>query len=242
MNMLIGLARIFVLSLMVIFGIMGGLMSFVLPQRFYLRIAMIWHALVLKTLGIRLKYNVKNFDQGCLLVSNHVSWLDISTIGSKLPIIFLAKSEIRSWPILGYVISRAGTLFIKRGKGSTNAIKTISNSLKDNQSVLIFPEGKTTDGASVSRFHPRLFQSALNVETGVQPLALKYTDRRGEKSDITSFLGNETFLSSLWRIACSRGIGVEFQVFPSIYQFNDRDEISSKSEEIVKNWVLKSSN
>ena len=110
--------------------------------------------------------------QAAYLVSNHISWLDVLVIGSIRPVCFLAKSEISQWPLIGYLARRAGTLFIKRGQGVQSATRAVTDCLRHGHSVVVFPEGTTSDGSQVKPFYPRLFSVVENHETMVQPLAL----------------------------------------------------------------------
>jgi len=170
-------------------------------------------------------------------VSNHISWLDISVIGSRFPVLFLANSEIASWPILGWLIRRTGTLFIERGKGAGEALKKLSDSLRGNRSVLIFPEGKTTDGSSVIRFQPRLFQSAIDCAAVVQPIGIRYVDKDGEWVDRLSFHGEIGFLESLWRTVCGGMIHAEIFVFDPVEPGADRNTLSQDAENRIRQWV-----
>jgi len=98
-------------------------------------------------------------EQGMLLVSNHISWLDIIVIGQYLPAYFVAKSDILSWPIIGYLSKQGGTIFIRRGdkkhiKATTEKMVWV---LKQNSNVIAFPEGTTTKGDEVLDFMPLYF-------------------------------------------------------------------------------------
>jgi 1-acyl-sn-glycerol-3-phosphate acyltransferase len=136
----------------------------------------------------------------CLLVGNHVSWMDIIVLLSVCPVTFVAKSEIRRWPLVGRLCTSVGTLFIERSRRSAakrvNAI--VTDALTRGQLVFIFPEGTTTDGTGVAHFHSALFQSAADAAAMVQPVALRYTDNRGRYSAAPNFVGETTFLESLW--------------------------------------------
>jgi len=110
------------------------------------------------------------------VVANHISWLDIIIISSVLPVSFLSKAEIRNWPVIGTLAAKAGTLFIHRGSknGAAEAVELVKVKLKAGHSVASFPEAKTTDGTSVHMFHARLFAAAIETETLIQPVALRY--------------------------------------------------------------------
>ncbi|MGE4408562.1 lysophospholipid acyltransferase family protein, partial [Pseudomonas sp.] len=96
--------------------------------------------------------------QPMLWVANHVSWCDIPLLGMLLPISFLAKAEVRGWPVLGWLAQQAGTLFIRRGAGDAAQVnRQLARHLEQGRHLLIFPEGTSTDGSGVRNFHSRLF-------------------------------------------------------------------------------------
>ena len=101
--------------------------------------------------------------QTALLVSNHISWLDIIVIGQYLPAYFVAKSDILSWPVIGYLAQQGGTIFIRRGnkKQIKATTEKMAWMLKQNRNIIAFPEGTTTQGDEVLNFHASLFQPAL---------------------------------------------------------------------------------
>lgn len=110
------------------------------------------------------------------VVANHISWLDIIIISSVLPVSFLSKAEIRNWPLIGTLAAKAGTLFIRRGSknGASEAVELVKVKLNAGHSIASFPEAKTTDGTSVHVFHARLFAAAIETNTPIQPVALRY--------------------------------------------------------------------
>jgi 1-acyl-sn-glycerol-3-phosphate acyltransferase len=145
-----------------------------------------------------------------LVVSNHVSWLDILVIASVLPVTFVSKIEIRSWPLLGRLASRAGTLFIRRGgKNAANQVtEQIIWYLLRGQSVAIFPEGTTSDGRHVRRFHARLFGAAIHADTLIQPLAICYPHPGGIHPAVP-FVGRVPFYTHGWRVLGEKCIVAE---------------------------------
>ncbi|MBK8184609.1 MAG: 1-acyl-sn-glycerol-3-phosphate acyltransferase [Candidatus Competibacteraceae bacterium] len=103
-----------------------------------------------------------------LFVANHISWLDIFCIAAVCPTHFLAKRDVAAWPLFGWLCRRAGTAFIQRGRsdGATEAIEQLVWRLRRGERVLVFPEGTSTIGESVRRFHPRLFSGAAGPLLG----------------------------------------------------------------------------
>ena len=235
MTLILAVLRLLLLACLLLIGLLVGAVSFLIPERVFLRTARLWHRLVVAVVGVKLDVAGAKPEGGALLVSNHISWLDISVLGSACDCVFLSKSEVRSWPVLGYLVARAGTLFIERGSGSAAAAKLVASALSEGRSVLIFPEGRTTDGMAVRKFQPRLFQPALDTSSPVQPISLAYVDSAGRNTSIPSFTGEESFIQSLWRTVRSRGLAATVRIFPPVDHGETRDALARESEKIVTN-------
>ncbi len=222
---------------MVVGGLLIGVVSVIISRRMQLRLVQFWHKGVVSIVGVNCQIEGEVSDSVCFYVSNHISWLDISIIGSRLPVVFLAKSEISKWPVLGLMIKNVGTIFIQRGKGANAAVKEISNVLEQQQSVLVFPEGKTTDGSSVYRFQPRLFQSAKDCGVPVQPVGLKYVNENGGQVVRLAFLGETSFMQSIWRSVCGEKMFAKIKVFNPINPDKSRDLLSQDAENCIRQWI-----
>jgi len=142
----------------------------------------------------------------CMLVMNHISWLDIIVINAHFPATFVAKSEIRDWPLVGWLCTQVGTLYIERGKraAARQARETISEMLARGTLIAVCPEGKTSSGQSVGHFHAALFQPAIDAEAMLQPVALRYLDPTGRHTEAAAYAGDTTLLQSLWAIVSTR--------------------------------------
>lgn len=139
---------------------------------------------------------------GCLIVANHVSWLDIIVINAIHPSRFIAKSEVRDWPIIGWLCRRCGTVFIERAlRQNASAVnRRISQLLAQDISIGLFPEGTTTDGKQVGHFHSALIQPAIDAGIRLQPMALRYQEKSGEPGSAAIFVGEMTLAQSIWQI------------------------------------------
>ncbi|WP_462322434.1 lysophospholipid acyltransferase family protein [Halochromatium sp.] len=147
--------------------------------------------------------------QRALLVSNHISWLDIPVLGSLAPMTFLSKSEVRQWPMIGWMSAQVGTLFIKRGGHQTSElIERIAARVLEQQPVVIFPEGTTSNGLKLRRFHPRLLAAAQQPHIDVQPVAIRYGSN-AEPDPIAPFIDDDTLIAHLWRVLCQPKTEVE---------------------------------
>lgn len=161
-----------------------------------------WLGRVTRILNIevQLQGQIPHEKQGAvLLVSNHVSWVDIPLIGSVTPVSFLSKAEVAKWPLIGTLASKVGTLYIQRGAGNTDAVsRTIADTLQRNRSVLFFPEGTTTDGTSVKRFHSKLFKVCHHHPVTVLPVVVRYWSE--EDDNPVPFIGDDEFTQHLWNM------------------------------------------
>ncbi|RJG10807.1 lysophospholipid acyltransferase family protein [Massilia cavernae] len=143
--------------------------------------------------------------QHALIVANHVSWLDIFVINAVHPCRFVAKSEIRAWPVLGWLVAQAGTVFIARGsrRDLRHVFKGLVAALEMGQRVAFFPEGTTAPQGTVLPFHANLFEAAVDSKVMVQPYALKYVDARGALHEAVDYTGGTTFVQSVVKILSS---------------------------------------
>ncbi len=153
-----------------------------------------------------------------LIVANHVSWLDMYALNAVAGARFVAKSEVRGWPFFGTIAQRFDTLFIVRGsyRDAARMRTEVARALREGARVVVFPEGTTTDGTTVGRFHPALFQSAIDARAPVQPVAIRYRDGRGAPSPAPVFVGDTTVLTSVARVIREPSLSVEVTFGPPL--------------------------
>lgn len=216
-------ARVARVLLVVLFGL-GMATLFSLYERLHLQTPadrrQRWSQLFMTRLSHALPFKVRVIGsrplQPMLWVSNHVSWTDIPLLGMLTPLSFLSKAEVRHWPVAGWLALKAGTLFIRRGGGDSQQLRTqISQHLQQACPVLIFPEGTTTDGHSLRTFHGRLLASAVDTGTPLQPVAVRYL-RDGKLDAIAPFIGDDDLLSHLMRLFASDCSEVEIHLLEPI--------------------------
>jgi len=174
-----------------------------------------WLGLVARLFSVKIKTYGTPLVEQTLFVSNHISWLDIFILGKLVPVHFLSKHEVKTMPVFGWLASRAGTLYIKRGNNQStkNVNSEIVEALKIEHNVLIFPEGTTSDG-NIRKFHGRMLQSAIDAQSMVQPIAIFYPskDPETQKQKLNPtifFTGNATMGESYDLISRSHYIDVE---------------------------------
>lgn len=205
-----------------------------------------WAFKLLKILKIRLHCTGKFPDQNvkhALLVANHVSWLDICLLMAVCPTRFVAKSEIRSWPVIGFLCKRVGTIFIVRAKRSdtmrTNQM--ISNALLAGERVCIFPEGATSDGTQLHHFHASLLQSAVNVNALLYPVAIRYLDNTGNPCHDAAYT-DISLITSLQKILSQPSIDAVLNCSEAIQsEEKNRRELARLSEQAIANSLSLSS-
>lgn len=153
-----------------------------------------------------------------MLVLNHISWLDIFVIDASYPATFIAKSEIRGWPFVGWLCTGVGTLYIERGKRSEvrRTRQTIAKEIARGVLIALFPEGVTTFGRSLERFHSALFQPALDAGAALQPVALRYVDVAGLHTDAAAYVGDASLMDSVWAIVSTRHMVAELNLLEPI--------------------------
>ncbi|MDM0043123.1 lysophospholipid acyltransferase family protein [Variovorax dokdonensis] len=137
-----------------------------------------------------------------LLVVNHLSWLDILVIHSARHVRFVAKSDIRGWPLIGKLATGAGTLYIERERrrDAMRVVHHMAESLQAGDLIAVFPEGTTGDGKTLLPFHANLLQAAISTCSPVQPAALRFADRAtGQTSFAPRYIDDDTLASSVWR-------------------------------------------
>ena len=178
------------------------LMSFLGPRKKASGILWIqqrWCQRACRLLNVRITVSGEIHSKAGLWVANHISWLDILVIGAIRPGFFVAKHEVSNWPALGWLARGIGTLFIRRGDPLHSAeVQTqMIHHLRTAKPLVIFPEGTTSDGTRVLRFHSRLFRPAETVGVMVQPLGLQYEP---PVKDVVPFIGEDAFVPHLLRL------------------------------------------
>jgi 1-acyl-sn-glycerol-3-phosphate acyltransferase len=161
------------------------------------RIQAVWFRTVCYVLGVQFSIQGTPLIGDGLWVSNHISWLDVVILGALQPSAFLAKSEVGNWPVVGFLGRQSGNLFIRRGHGSKQMVETMTQRLRCGDRLVLFPEGTTTRGDTVLRFHGRLLQPAISAGVPVQAVAINY---HGKAAELIPFVDDDDFLPHLLRL------------------------------------------
>ena len=197
-----------------------------------------WSRHLMRVLGIRIQIvdAPASLYHATVVVGNHVSWLDIFLIYTEAPGLFVAKSEIRAWPIIGGVIDRVGTLFIERG--SPRHARTINSQIVESiaagRVLCLFPEGETSLGDSLLPFHAALLQPAIEARAKLFPVALRYKDADGRLCTAASYAGDTTLLRSLWQIVSQRTLIAELHFLDPVDAADaDRRTLARNLESVI---------
>ena len=172
-----------------------------------------------------------------LLVANHISWLDIFVLNAHRPARFIAKSELAGWPLVGRLIRDTGTIFIERARRSdTHRVnRRAAEALAAGDVIVVFPEGTTSDGSEVLRFHGSLLQPIVDAEGRLIPVAIRYHDGEGSLSFAPEYAGDTSFATSFWRVCGERRLGVELIAAPALpARTRHRRELARDAEDAIR--------
>ena len=179
-----------------------------------------WSAGLLRCLGVTLTVRQSAAAApASLIVLNHVSWLDIACVHAALPQArFVSKADVRHWPVIGWMVAAAGTLFIERER-KRDALRVVhhcAEALKAGDTVAVFPEGTTGPGPDLLPFHANLLQAAVSVDAPLQPLALRFHAPGERFAAAVVYVGDTHLLTSLWRVASAWRLSAELKILAPI--------------------------
>lgn len=203
-------------------------------------VAQFWLDGLCRALGLAIRIEGEIVHHTQMVVANHVSWLDIPVLGGLKRLHFLSKIEVRDWPLIGWMAAKAGTLFIKRGGGKASHVATqLAEHLAQGASTLVFPEGTTTEGLDVRKFHGRLLRSAIDTAIPVQPIAICYR-AKGQPDRIAPFVGDDPFFHHMLRVMKHPGMEAHVVVLPPIDpQGHTPASLAAAAEEAIRHTVLR---
>jgi len=172
---------------------------------------------------------------GTLVVANHVSWLDIVAALAVDRVGFLAKREVRSWPVVGSLARSCGTRFIGRRelRALPSVVAGLADALRAGESVVVFPEGTTWCGGAGGAFRRAAFQAAIDAGAPVRPVTFAYT-QGGLPSTVASFVGDDALLPSLHRVTRARDLRIELTAHSPLDPVGDRRELAARASAVVR--------
>lgn len=178
-----------------------------------------------------------------MFIANHISWIDIHALNSIITLRFIAKSEIKIWPIFGFLVSRANTLFIDRNKrqDAKRTIDIATKSLQAGDNLCFFPEGTTTDGTKMKAFKSSLIQAAIQAGATIHPVAIRYPHPAGGLNTSVAYAGETTMLESIWEILSQQQTVVELHflapITPAEFGELDRRKLTLRVEKLIRHQL-----
>lgn len=188
---------------------------------------------VMAAMGIHYRAEGSIPERG-LVVSNHLSHIDILIYGAIMPCFFVSKAEVAFWPYFGWAARAGGTLFLDRKRRTSANLVAQAMSVRLGLSVpiLLFPEGTSTDGSDVMRFHPRLYEPAIVAAAPVTAAAIRYVNKGGTERELCWY-GDMGFVPHLWRVLGSRGFFAEVRFGEPRAYATRRDAAQSTHDQVV---------
>jgi len=149
-----------------------------------------------------------------LMVCNHLSYLDVLVIAAQSPLVFVAKSDVRHWPVIGLLLKSAGTILAERSRPSSasDTAQGIRAVFESGLPVVLFPEGTSADGSKVLPFKPTLFQIALDCQTTITPAAIHYAAVKGDIAHDVCYWGDHTLVPHMIRLAKVQGLRAALRI------------------------------
>ena len=241
-----GLCRLAVFLTMVIVLVPPALIYRVVWPRGRFQMPMFFHRLLLRLLNITVTvHGTMATAAPVFFVCNHISYLDIPVLGARIPGAFVAKAEVASWPLFGFLAKVQNTLFIeRRAARAAEQSEKLRAFLETRQNVILFPEGTSSDGREVLPFKSSLF-SIVDAATAttpitVQPVSLALTSFDGHtpsaaERDLYAWYGDMTLMPHLWQAFRLGGFGVRVTFHDAIAAtaFPDRKQLAAHCHERV---------
>ncbi|MCF7797929.1 MAG: 1-acyl-sn-glycerol-3-phosphate acyltransferase [Lentisphaeria bacterium] len=224
---LAGRIALFIFSLVYfLLGAMVLLMVRLFSVKFYLRFMSYWVFLGTRVLmtALNAKIKVENGDniprgKSFVVIGNHTSYLDIPVVASQIPVLFVAKQDVKQWPLIGWAGYFAGTIFVDRDTGGKSGkyIQVMRTVLGFGTNIIFYPEGTTTGGEDLLRFRSALFAAAATAGVPVLPVGITYTHIGGIPTDeiardLVMWYKDDPFLAHFLTLLRLPSIGVTIRV------------------------------
>ncbi|MGY4515217.1 lysophospholipid acyltransferase family protein [Lysobacter sp. HA18] len=183
------------------------------------RLPMLFHRAATRLLGLRVRvHGVASTAPRTAWISNHLSYLDVPVLGAYLPARFVAKNEVRGWPLFGLLSRLQRTVFIgRRSADARVALDSMAGALVEGANIVLFAEGTTSDGRAVRAFRSPAFAALAAVDgTTVQPVTIEVTGPDPEARRAYAYIDDDTLASHLWRFLARRNTDVRVTLHPSV--------------------------
>lgn len=212
-----------------------------------------YHQAVCRLLGIRFdKHGAIARDRPVLIVSNHVSWVDIPVLSAVAPLSFIAKKEVGTWPFVSSLARLQRTVFVDRQRRTAvgQVASEMSDRLRDGDALVLFAEGTSTDGTRVVPFKTALFSAAFaedNPELSIQTLSLTYTRLNGiplgrADRSLVGWYGDMEMGGHAWSLLKAGPLDVRIVIGEPVplAEFADRKALAQHAEQNIRAEVVRS--
>ncbi len=204
----------------------------------------LWSRCACLALGIRVKTEgIREIPAGSFIIANHCSYLDILILGSLTPGVFVSKTEVAYWPLIGRLVRSAGTVFVNRSSrlSTSLTIREIEHRISSGVSVIVFPEGTTSNGTDVLKFKSSFFKVPIEKRCVLLPVSIVYCRTNGEiidalARDEIAWYGNMSFLPHLWNVLGMRSIEVTVRRNPAVRDIIALDSSSARKHLAAYAW------
>lgn len=176
-----------------------------------------------------------------LWVANHVSWIDIFVINAIFPSRFVAKSEVRRWPLVGALSAWAGTIFVARAnrRELRHTVANMVSALVEGERVVVFPEGTSCAQGAMQAFRANLFEAAIEARAMVQPVAISYFDDDGGLHNAVEYIGSTSLIGSMNAILSGKPIRAILHIAPGLQPCaSDRRQIAQRAFHAIQRSLV----
>jgi lyso-ornithine lipid O-acyltransferase len=196
-----------------------------------------WCRTVLRVAGIRLLPRGRCPESASLVIANHLSYLDVMVLGAETPMVFVAKSEVASWPAIGPLCTFVGTLYIDRSSraGLPAVANSVANLMAAGIRVMVFPEGTTTAGDRLLPFRPALLQPAIDQGAAVACATLLYETPPGSTPAQSSvcWVGDAPFAPHVYGFLGLPSIDAHVVWTDGVLKENTRRELAERAHGVI---------
>jgi len=193
---------------------------------------------LLACLHVQVEYSGKAHSDARMFVANHISWLDALLFSPAPRLRFIAKSEVKDWPILGLLAQLLGTVFIRR-ENKFQVYRSLPNAqrhIQDGDILMVFPEGTTTVGETTGVFRPMLLEVAQRERVLVQPIAIRYWNHKQERSKAAPFIDDDGIFMNIMKLLFQRKTIAHVHFLPAMDPKDlDRKQMAAHSQHIILN-------
>ena len=186
-----------------------------------------WSEFACSMMGIRVR-TCGTMPRSGLLVSNHLTYLDVIVLSSIWPCVFVAKRDIATWPLFGWLARAAGTIFVDREHrlSSPAVVDSVRHAIAKGSFVVLFPEGTSSDGSTVLPFKSALLESAAQLRCPVAAASVEYALDSGSVANDVCYWRDMTFGPHLLNLFFKRKIRANYSFSPPKIRAGDRKEIA----------------